>query len=450
LPVPGEDTTEMDPDQQQTGLDWFRAAVPYVAAHRDRTMVIAMAGEAAQAPEFPTLLRDIAQLRALGTRVVLVHGARPQIEARLRDRGLTPRYSAGLRVTDAAALEAVCDAVGRLRLHIEGLLSRNLGSPGIAGARLRVASGNFVTARPLGVRDGVDFQYTGEVRRVDAQGIARLLDEGQIVLVSPLGYSPTGEVFNLSGEDVATQVAVGLKADKLVFLTEAGPLRDRHAETVAQLTVPAVERLLATEPGLPEELAGHLRSAVEVCSVHDLRVHLVDRHIDGGLLIELFSRRGIGTLVSREPVERLRAATIDDVGGIFELIQPLETEGILVRRSREHLELEIDCFQVLDADGLIIGTAALYTFPETQVAEIACLALHPEYRGGGRGDLVLEHMENLAQRRGHRQVFVLTTRTAQWFQERGYAPGSVEDLPAARQALYNQARNSRIFVKWLG
>jgi len=437
----------MDSDQQQTALDWFRAAVPYVAAHRDRTMVIAIAGEAAQAPEFPALLRDIAQLRALGPRVVLVHGARPQIEARLRERGLTPRYAQGLRVTDAQALEAVCDAAGRLRLHIEGLLSRNLGSPSVAGTRLRVASGNFVTARPLGVRGGVDFQFTGEVRRVDTLAIERLLDDGQIVLLSPLGYSPTGEVFNLSGEDVATQVALALKADKLVFLTEAGPLRDQHHDTLAQLTVPAAERLLAGHQPLPEELASHLRSAVEVCSIRDLRVHLVDRHIDGGLLIELFSRRGIGTLVSREPLERLRAATMDDVGGIFDLIQPLESEGILVRRSREHLELEIDCFQVLDADGLIIGTAALYAFPEAGTAEIACLALHPDYRGGGRGNQILEHMEALALKRGHRRVFVLTTRTAQWFQERDYEQGSVTDLPPARQALYNLARNSRVFVK---
>jgi amino-acid N-acetyltransferase len=439
----------MDDDAQQIGLEWFRAAVPYVAAHRDRTVVIAIAGEAALDPEFPALLRDIAQLRALGSRVVLVHGARPQIEERLRERGLTPRYAEGLRVTDAHALEAVCDAAGRLRVRIEGLLTRTLGGPGKVGARLRVASGNFVIARPMGVRNGVDFQYTGEVRRVDAAGILRQLDSGQIVLLSPLGYSPTGEVFNLSGEDVATQVAAAIKADKLVFLTEAGPLRDPDQRTLAQLTVPAAEKLLAGGQELPQELASHLRSAVEVCTVHDLRVHLVDRHVDGGLLIELFSRRGIGTLVSREPLERLRSATLDDVGGILDLIQPLENEGILVRRTREHLELEIDCFQVLDADGLIIGTAGLYIFPETGSAEIACLALHPDYRGGGRGDQVLEHMEALALRRGHRQVFVLTTRTAQWFQERGYQPGDVADLPASRQALYNQARNSRVFVKQL-
>jgi amino-acid N-acetyltransferase len=439
----------MDNDQQHSGLDWFRAAVPYVAAHRDRTMVIAIAGEAAQTASFPELLRDIAQLRALGSRVVLVHGARPQIEARLHERGLTPRYAQGLRVTDGEALEAVCDAVGRLRLHIEGLLSRNLGSPSVAGTRLRVASGNFVTARPLGVRDGVDFQFTGEVRRVDTSAIERLLEDDQIVLLSPLGYSPTGEVFNLSGEDVATQVAVALRAHKLIFLTEAGPLRDAQGRNLAQLTVPSAEALLAGGQALPEELSGHLRSAIEVCTVRDLRVHLIDRHIDGGLLLELFSRRGIGTLVSREPVEKLRAATVDDVGGIFDLLQPLENEGILVRRSREHLELEIDCFRVLDADGLIIGTAALYAFPKTGAAEIACLALHPDYRGSGRGDQILEHMEALALRRGHPKVFVLTTRTAQWFQERGYHQGSIADLPPKRQALYNQARNSRVFVKSL-
>jgi len=437
----------MDNDHQQSGLDWFRAAVPYIAAHRNRTMVIAIAGEAAQTASFPALLRDIAQLHALGSRVVLVHGARPQIEARLHERGLTPHYAQGLRVTDGEALEAVCDAVGRLRLHIEGLLSRNLGSPSVAGTRLRVASGNFVTARPLGVRDGVDFQFTGEVRRVDTNAIERLLDESQIVLLSPLGYSPTGEVFNLSGEDVATQVAVALRAHKLIFLTEAGPLRDAQGRNLAQLTLPSAEALLAEGQSLPEELCSHLRSAIEVCAVHDLRVHLIDRHIDGGLLIELFSRRGIGTLVSREPVEKLRAATVDDVGGIFDLLQPLENEGILVRRSREHLELEIDCFRVLDADGLIIGTAALYAFPETGAAEIACLALHSDYRGIGRGDQILEHMEALALRRGHPKVFVLTTRTAQWFQERGYHQGSIDDLPPKRRTLYNQARNSRVFVK---
>lgn len=436
-------------DLPSSALDWFRNAVPYIAAHHGRTIVIAVAGEAAFDPEFPLLLRDIAQLRALGLRVVLVHGARPQIDERLRERGLEPHYAHGLRITDADALAAVCDAVGRLRLQIEGLLSRNLGSPNITGNRLRVSSGNFVTARPLGVRDGVDFQYTGEVRRVDAESIQRLLEQGQIVLVSPLGYSPTGDVFNLSGEDVASQVAVALKADKLIFLTEAGPLRTEDTETLAQLTVSAAETVLNETPGLPAELASHLRSAIEVCMVHDLRVHMIDRHIDGGLLIELFSRRGIGTLVSREPVERLRPATVDDVGGIADLIRPLEAEGILVRRTREHLELEIDYFRVLEADGLIIGTAALYTFPATDAAEIACLALHPDYRGGGRGDRILEAMEVLARKRGYQEVFVLTTRTAQWFQERGYRPGQISELPPARQARYNQARNSRIFVKTL-
>lgn len=429
-------------------LAWFRDAVPYIAAHRGRTMVIALAGEAAQAAEFPALMRDIAKLNALGIRIILVYGARPQIEVRMAERGLTPAYADGLRVTDAAALEAVLDAVGRLRIQIEGLLSRSLGQPGTGNARLRVSSGNFVTARPLGVRDGVDFHYTGEVRGVDTTALAALLDQEQVALVSPLGYSPTGEVFNLSGEDVATQVAISLDADKLIFLTEAGVLRDPKHGVLEQLTVPAATELLETASDLPEELANHLRSAIDACNARDLRVHLVDRQDDGGLLTELFTRQGIGTLVSREPLERLRAATLDDVGGIHALLEPLEGEGILVHRAREHLELEIDRFRVLEADGLIIGTAALYPF-EPDAAEIACLALHEDYRGRGRGDRLLQEMERLAQEQGIRRVFVLTTRTAQWFQERGYAPGRVEDLPAGRQSRYNQARNSRVFTRVL-
>jgi amino-acid N-acetyltransferase len=461
------------------GLDWFRTAVPYVTAHRGSCMVIAFAGEAVLDPHFPFLLGDIALLHALGVRIVLVHGARPQIEARLRERGREPRYAQGLRVTDADALEAVCDAVGRMRLRIEGLLSRNLGNPRVGGARIRVSSGNFVTARPLGVRHGVDFQYTGEVRRVDAAAIERLLEGGQIVLLPPLGYSPTGEVFNLTGEDVATQVAVAIRADRLIFLTEAGILRDHDQETLTQLTVRDVENLLQYPLVFPEELVGHLRSAVGVCTRGDMRVHLVDRHVEGGLLSELYTHHGIGTLVSREPLERLRAATVEDIGGIFDLLQPLEQEGILIQRSREHLELEIQRYQVLDADGWIIGAAALQIFslqesggtPEgildlrdsrdsrdsrdhgqvqpAMVAEISSLALHPDFRGSGRGDQILEHMERLAARRGVRQVFVLTTRTEHWFRERGYEEASLQVLPPSRLQQVQTRRGAKVLVKAL-
>lgn len=439
----------MEIQGSQHSIQWFRAAVPYIAAHRGRTMVIALAGEAAMDPQFPSLLRDIAQLRALDTRVVLVHGARPQIEARLQEQGAASRYSMGLRVTDSAALRAVCDAVGHLRLQIEALLTRQLGTPSTGGQRIRVASGNFVIARPIGVRSGVDFQWTGEVRRVDVPAMEELLASGQIVLLSPIGYSPTGEIFNLSGEDVATQVAVALQADKLVFLTEAGPLRHPDQSPLTQLTVPAAEKLLQERQDLPPELAAHLRSAIEACSSSRLRVHLIDRHIDGGLPLELFSRMGIGTLVSREPFERIRQATAEDIGGIFNVLQPLEAEGVLIRRSREHLELDIHRYQVLDADGLIIGTAALHLFGDGQAAEIAGLALHPDFRGSGRGNQLLEHMEQQAIQRGARKVFVLTTRTAQWFKEREYREGRLEELPLDRQIRYQQDRKSRIYIKEL-
>jgi amino-acid N-acetyltransferase len=437
------------PTDSSSHLAWFRNAAPYINAHRGRTFVISFGGEAVQDAGFPQLIHDIAMLHSLGVQLVLVHGARPQIEQRLRSRGLRFRYENGLRVTDADALSMVKEAAGCLRVEIEALLSMGLANTPMSGARIRVASGNHVIAKPLGVRDGIDYQHTGEVRRVDAEGIRRHLELGQVVLLSPLGYSPTGEVFNLSAEDVATAAAIALKADKLIFLTEARMLRDGRRRPVSQLTAEQAQALLDGRRKLPMETAQHLRSAVHACHQAVNRVHLVDRSLDGALLLELYTRDGVGTLITGETYERLRRATIDDVGGVLELIQPMEAEGILVRRSREQLELEIDRFSVIERDGVVLGCAALYPFPEEAVAELACVAVHPEYRSAGRGDRLLEFVEAQARTLGIGRLFVLTTRTAHWFRERGFEPGDIRGLPLRRQELYNYQRNSKVFIKML-
>ncbi|MFN4263081.1 MAG: amino-acid N-acetyltransferase [Thioalkalivibrionaceae bacterium] len=498
--------------------------MPYIAAHRDRTIVLALGGEAAEGPLFESLLTEIVELSALGLHIVLVHGARPQISTRLAERGLPERFHRGLRVTDAPALDAVCDAIGRLRLDIESGLSRSIGSQRGLRHRVRVAGGNFVTAQPIGVRDGVDFGYTGIVRRVDVDGLRRLLDDDRIVVASSLGFSPTGERFNLSAESVATRIAIELCADKLIFLTTTRALAavpfdelgddlisaSRHsaassgatrsapsptqspASTVqsgrrpSQLTVAQVQRLLASSrsrqpsddlpepraasaspqasdaethdadaittsdrpPGcaLPEELVAHLDSALDALAERDMRVHLVDREIPNALLRELFTREGAGTLISREAIERLRPATIEDVPGIAALIAPLEAEGVLVPRSRERIELEIEHYRVLELDGLIVGTAALFPFPESSTAELACLALHRDYRGAGRGDRLLEALSTEARTAGCDALFVLTTHTGHWFQERGFRIADACDLPPSRRERLNLARNSRILV----
>lgn len=428
-------------------VNWLRHASPYINAHRDRTFVVMLPGEGLAHGNFANIVHDLVLLHSLGVRLVLVHGSRPQIEARLAARGLTPRYHRGLRVTDGATLECVVEAVGGLRLGIEARLSTDMAASPMQGARLRVAGGNLVTARPIGVVDGVDYQHTGEVRRVDRKGIEQLLDERRIVLLSSLGYSPTGEIFNLACEDVAMRAAIDLQADKLILFGAARGLLDEHGQLVRELRPQQVAPHLAR---LGSDYQGELLdAAAQACRGGVRRSHIVSYVEDGALLNELFTREGSGTLVAQEQFEQLREAGIDDVGGLLELIRPLEEQGILVRRSREVLEREIEQFSIVEREGLIIACAALYPVPDSDWGELACLAVHPEYRQGGRGDQLLERIEQRARAKGLKTLFVLTTRTAHWFQERGFKASSVDRLPPARASLYNFQRQSKVFEKAL-
>jgi amino-acid N-acetyltransferase len=428
---------------------WFRSAAPYIHAFRNKTFVVAFGGEMVSEDQFIALAHDLNLLNSLGVRLVLVHGARPQIEEELTERGAEIRYADGMRVTDDNALKCVKEAAGTVRVEIEALLSMGLANSPMAGADIRVASGNFVTAKPMGVRNGIDLMHTGEVRKIDTVAIRRRLDVGEIVLLSPLGYSPTGEIFNLTLEDVATATAIALDADKLVFLMEIAGVNDAQGELLRELTTAEAEAILLGNAQLSEDAGYFLPAAVRACRHGVARVHLVSRHADGALLQELFTREGIGSMITEDALETLREATIDDVGGILALIEPLEAEGILVWRSRELLEMEIERFSVLEYDGAIIGCAALYPFSEENTAELACFAIRPDYRNAGRGEVLLEYMQVRALKNGFRRLFVLTTRTAHWFVERGFAEAGVESLPQAKQGLYNFQRRSKVFIKTL-
>jgi amino-acid N-acetyltransferase len=358
-------------------------------------------------------------------------------------------YANGLRITDDAALACVKEAVGTVRVEIEALMSMGLANTPMSGVRLRTSSGNFVTARPLGIRDGIDYCHTGEVRRIDGAAIRQHLDDRRIVLLSPIGYSPTGEVFNLSAEEVATAAASELQADKLILMTESPELRDGRRRQISQLSLVEATALMNSRRQLDEDTLRHLGHALHACRHGVNRVHLVSRHREGALLLELFTRDGNGTLITAETYEGLRAATIDDVGGILGLIMPLEQEGILVKRSRELLEIEINHFHVIERDGSIIACAALYPAEDGRFAELACLAVHDDYRNHGRGDTLLKAIEDKALRSGLEKLFVLTTRTAHWFRERGFQPGDISQLPARKKNLYNYQRKSRMYVKTL-
>ncbi len=442
-PPPFEARIVDDPDRY---VLWFRRSSPYIYSHRGRTFVILVEGEAVTRDDFAHLVGDIALLHALGIRVVVVHGARPQIDRRLAEAGETTRYEGDLRVTPAAHLPWVMEAVGRVRALWEGRLSMGMTHPPLAGARLRVAGGNYVVARPVGVRGGVDFEHTGEVRRVDGEAIARALDEGQVVLISPLGYSPTGEVFNLRAEEVATATAVALKADKYLCLAATSLPCDEAGRPIVQMGLEAATRWLEADLGTADTRR-HLRAALYACRHGVQRAHLLDQRRDGALLLELFTHEGVGTLVTGEPLENIRRAAVDDIGGILSLIEPLETAGVLVRRSRERLEQEIDHFLLAEVDGRIIACAALYPDFEHRVGELACLAVDPEFRRQGWADRLLRTILRRARETGLERLFVLTTQAEHWFRERGFQPARVEDLPRQRQALYNWQRNSKVFIK---
>jgi amino-acid N-acetyltransferase len=430
-------------------VHWFRSAAPYIHGFRGKTFVIAFGGELVADGEFVQLAHDVNLLNSLGVRLVLVHGVRPQVEARLTESGTAIRYVNGLRVTDDAALACVKEAAGTVRVEIEALLSLGLANTPMAGASIRVASGNFVTAQPLGVRDGTDLLHTGEVRKIDSAAIRRRLDQHDIVLLSPIGYSPTGEIFNLSLEDVATQAAVELAADKLIFLMDTEGVPDKGRTIHNALTVNDARQVLEKAKKLPEDVTYYLPCAISACTQGVKRAHLISRHRDGALLSELFTREGVGTLVTPMPLETLRPATIDDVGGILGLIEPLERDGILVRRSRELLEMEVERFLVLESDGVIAGCAALYPFPEEEAAELACLAVAQDYRGRGFGERILAEAEKTGRKAGFKRLFVLTTRTEHWFEERGFVDSSPDKLPKSKQALYNYKRKSKVLEKSL-
>lgn len=426
-------------------VKWFRNSAPYINTHRGKTFVLMFSGDAVEHPNFPTIIHDIALLNSLGVKLVLVHGARPQIESRCQLRGITPQFHKDLRVTDAQTLECVKDAAGSLRAHIEALLTTGLANSPMYGAQIRVCSGNFVIAKPMGIHDGIDFCNTGEVRRIDTEAVNRLLQAGAIVLLSPIGYSPTGEVFNLSFEDVATQAAVSLKADKLIAFSEHSGLLRGTDELIRFAELREVRQLMSESRD--QQQLGVLQALVQSCEHGVKRSHLISYRDDGALLQELFTRDGAGTLITEDQYEQIRTATINDVGGILEIIEPLEAEGKLVKRSRELLETEIGQFTVIDRDGMVIACAALCPYPEQGSGEIACVATHADYRGADRGERLLAALETRAASLGLSKVFILTTRTAHWFQEQGFVQASLEELPPKKQELYNYQRNSKVFTK---
>ena len=379
--------------------------------------------------------------------------ARAQIDRKLAEKGLGSRHAGSLRITDAPTLECVKEAVGSLRMGIEAKLSTSLASTPMGGARVKVAGGNWVIAKPVGVRGGVDHEHTGEVRRIDADTLRQVLDQGRIALVSNIGYSPTGEIFNLRYEDVATAVATTLGADKLVFIVDSNPDDWKLADDTGdagQLSLGEATKLFENAAHLSDADRTHLAAALAAGRGGVKRTHLIGAHEEGALLRELYTRDGVGLMLYTDAnYEAVREASIEDVGGILSLIKPLEDAGVLVPRSREQLELEIGHFDVMVRDGLVIACCALFPFPQKDMGEFSCVAVHSDYRGEGRAEALLKRAEDSARQLGLKQLFALTTSTEHWFLEHGFVEGRIEDLPVQKQRIYNYRRNSIVLVKSL-
>ena len=436
------------PDIGPDFVGWLRSVAPYIHAFRNKTFVVAFPGELVIDDQLETLVHDLSLLQAMGMRIVLAYGSRPQVQEQLRLRQIEDRYSHGMRITDRAALECAKEAAGELRLDIEAAFSAGLPNTPMGNSRIRIISGNFVTARPVGIVDGVDFEHTGLVRKVETDSIRQALLGGSIVLVPPLGFSPTGEAFNLSLEDVATSLAIALDADKLIFLCSEDGLPKLENRALAEVSEDEAERLLA-QGSLSEEASFTLGHALRACRGGVARAHLVPYAMEGALLLELFTHDGVGMMLVEETLEALRPASVDDVAAIVSLLEPLENDGTLVPRGRATIERDIDKFTVIEHDGVIFGCAALYVFEDTPLGELACLMVRSETREQGDGERLLKSIESQARAAGLSGIFVLTTRTTHWFMKRGFKVASIDALPASRQAHYNWDRKSQILIKTL-
>ncbi|MBX2838177.1 MAG: amino-acid N-acetyltransferase [Gammaproteobacteria bacterium] len=429
-------------------IEWFRQASPYLKAYRGKTFVLSVPDRLLSSAALSNLTHDLTLLDHLGIRLVLCFGLRSQINAELARSQSRSVFKEGRRVTDDDALAAILTAAGLARVEFEARFSMGLPNTAMAGAHVSISSGNFVNARPYGVHDGVDFQHTGTVREIQIAPINALLDAGHLVLLPPLGYSLTGEVFNLPSEEIALQTAVSLGADKLILFVDDLPVNE-DGEPVRHDSANRMEQLGPKQTD--DMLSRTISTAVSACRQGVGRVHLLPQHDGNGLLTELFTREGSGTLVTAEPWETVRSASIEDVGGIIELIEPLQQDGTLATRSREQLELDIGQFLVCERESMIVACAAINidTHDNEKLAEVFCVVTHPEYRGGGRADRLLRTLENQAREAQCQRLILLSTRTGHWFIERGFVEADASELPNTKRNTYNAERNSKVYIKSL-
>ena len=426
-------------------IDWLRQTSPYINTHRGKTFVIWFSGDMLESAEFTSLIHDLTLLSHLGIKLVLVHGMRAQIDAELTKRSIAIQFGAesdttqSVRITSTESLPAITSVTGDIRCILESSFSTGLPDSPMSGAQITLASGNFIVAKPYGIRDGVDYQHTGEVRKLRVQKIRTLLDAEMVVMLTPVGYSPTGEMLNLLSEDVAMQAAISLGADKLIYLHSDAASISNNLHELSATDQRDPSGLVAENS---ESLRGVIERSKSACQHGVDRCHIVDANKNDALLQELFTRDGSGLLIDRGDYDNIRSADTNSVNGIMALIKPLMDDGTLARRTEQDLEREVHNFYIIEREGSVICSASLQTYGD--IAELGCLAVHPDFRASGKASDMLNHLVKVAKHKHCTKIFSLSTRTGDWFIEQGFKEDTAESLPQSRRI--EKSRGSKLYT----
>jgi len=419
----------------------LRGILRYIPRFREKTFVICVDGAIVTDENFSNILLDIAVLRSLNIRVVLVHGAAAQITALGAERGITPSNLDGSGVTDDATLQLALTAANRLTHELlEGLATNDL----------RAAATNALIASPLGIISGVDHLFTGKVERVDVEFLQSLLGQGVIPVVPPLGFDGEGRTFRINSDRVAAAIAEALTASKIIFIgSEEGLIHGGNV--IRQILVGELEKLLQQPDGFTPAMRARAGWARHACANGVPRVHIINGRVDEGLLAEVFSNEGIGSLIYANEYQQIRRALKKDLRAIMQLTKKSMASEELVKRTRAAIDRQIGDYYLLEIDRNPVACVALHSYPEQNKGELAFLFVHPSHENQGIGRKLIQFVEGKAREAGCTHLFALSTQAFSYFQSKGgYVEGSVDDLPPARREKYDASgRNSKILVKKL-